>query len=380
MSVDTLAEPVLSDSELVLRFESLGDSCELGLVQRRVGVEPLGMFRFAGAPLRHVIRAMEARFEGMADPAHIRVQPENGEYMIKLTKYDFIYHAHVKVGEADPLILHQQQARTARFLIDKLLADLETPEKIMVFRQNEELSANDLLDLRSALSAYGPAALLWVQETRSGHPPGTVTVADDRLMIGYVTRLARRDNAPDFDLASWLTMLRAAYAVRSIRHGKPQESIEPKPAISLPNSTDVVFGRGGNAKALTGYGWSGPEDGYTWAIEERSVLTIARPGSAAAYRLEMDVAPFIAPPAVEAQTLSVTVNGEWVHTFDPLVRGKVGCMIPSRLLDGGDAIEIVLDHPLAASPRVVKGQNDDRRLAVSFRRLSLIGTSDSAPG
>ena len=62
-------------------------------MQRSVGAEPLGMFRFAGAPLRHLIRAMEARFEGMADPAHIRIQPENGEYMIKLTKYDFIYHA-----------------------------------------------------------------------------------------------------------------------------------------------------------------------------------------------------------------------------------------------------------------------------------------------
>ena len=26
-------------------------------------------------------------------------EPENGEYMIKLTKYDFIYHAHAKIGE-----------------------------------------------------------------------------------------------------------------------------------------------------------------------------------------------------------------------------------------------------------------------------------------
>ena len=86
----------------------------------------------------------------------------------------------VKIGEADPAILHEQQTRTVRFLIDKLIADLEGAEKIMVFRQNEELSANDLLDFRSALSAYGPATLLWVQATRPGHPPGTVTVVDDQ--------------------------------------------------------------------------------------------------------------------------------------------------------------------------------------------------------
>lgn len=33
-------------SELVARFESLGDNCEFGLVQRHFGAEPVGVFRF----------------------------------------------------------------------------------------------------------------------------------------------------------------------------------------------------------------------------------------------------------------------------------------------------------------------------------------------
>ena len=41
-----------SDHDLVLDFESVGDNCELGIFQRRVGAEPLGLLRFAGAPLR----------------------------------------------------------------------------------------------------------------------------------------------------------------------------------------------------------------------------------------------------------------------------------------------------------------------------------------
>jgi hypothetical protein len=372
MSIDTLAEAALSDRDLVLQFESLGDSCELGLVQRRVGAEPLGMFRFAGAPLRHLIRAMDARFEGMADPEHVRVQPLNDEYMIKLTKYDFIYHAHVKIGEADPAALYQRQTRIVRFLIDKLIADLETPEKIMVFRQNEELSANDLLDFRTALSAYGPATLLWVQETRPGHPPGTVSVIDDTLIIGYVTRLARRDNAPDLDLQSWMAMLRNAHAVRPIRAAVPPEAAAIPVRRAPPRRIDTVFGRDGNAAACVGYGWSGPEDGYTWSIEDRSVLTIGKPDAAERYRLEMEVVPFVAPPAVAAQTMSVTVNGELVHTFDPLPRGKVECSVPGRLLCGRDTIEIILGHPAAISPRVAAGENDDRRLAVAFYRASLI--------
>ena len=68
----------------------------------------------------------------------------------------------------------------------------------------------------------------------------------------------------------------------------------------------------------------------------------------------MDVVPLYCPPAVAAQTLGVTVNGERVHTFDPLARGKVACIVPGRLLEGRDTVEILLDHPLAASPRACR--------------------------
>ena len=131
MNVDSEIETELAEHETgFCSSKGLGDNCELGLVQRKLGAEPLGhVFRFAGAPLGHLLCAMRARFEGMADPAHVRVQPENGEYMIKLTKYDFIYHADVKVGQADPEVLHRQQTRTVRFLVDKFIADLEKSEQ-----------------------------------------------------------------------------------------------------------------------------------------------------------------------------------------------------------------------------------------------------------
>jgi hypothetical protein len=381
MTTDSLAEAMLSDRDLVLRFESLGDSCELGLVQRQVGAEPLGLFRFAGAPLRHLIRAMEARFDCIADPANICVQIENGEYMIKLTKYDFIYHSHVKIGEADPDILCRQQTRTVGFLAAKLIADLESAEKIMVFRQNEPLAANDLLDFRAALGAYGPATLLWVQETRPGHPPGTVLAVDDTLMIGYVTRLASRYNAPDLDLQSWLTVLRRACAMRPDRQAVLRPSASPLSDFgqdggpSPARRTDIVFGDEGNAGACVGYGWSGPERGYTWSIDESSVLTIDHPGAAGSYMLEMEVVPYIAAPAVAAQPMDVLINGQLIQSYDQLERGNVRCIVPGHVLTGQGPVEIVLHHPAAISPRMAAGENDDRRLAVAFYRLSLICAS-----
>src|ERR1700728_2334775 len=118
-------DPTIRD--LVLQFESIGDNCEFGLLQRQAGAEPLGLLRFAGVPLRNLLRGLDARFANIADLKHIRINPEHGEYMVKLTKYDFTYHAHVLVDDMTAEALHRQQCRTVGFLAEKLVHDLEHP-------------------------------------------------------------------------------------------------------------------------------------------------------------------------------------------------------------------------------------------------------------
>jgi hypothetical protein len=368
MDIDPAVTPVVTDSDLVLQFESIGDNCELGLVQRRAGVEPLGLLRFAGAPLRNLIRALNAGFAHIADAGHVRVNAENGEYMLKLTKFDFTYHAHVKVGDMEPEALRRQQIRTIGFLAAKLIADLENPSKILVFRQNEPLSGGDLVDLRIALAAYGPNTLLWVQEACPGHPPGSVEVADERMMVGYVRRLAKRETVPDLDLESWLQVLRRAFAIsRQARDGRLVHLPAHRPA-----RTELTFGTEGNAAPHLGYGWSGPEAGYQWAVGERSLVTMDVPGEAGQYWLEMNVKPYIKLPLLPRQRLEVTIGGRLVHSITDLSAGEVGCVVPGQLVSGGSQVEIIFDHPDAASPMLIAGETDDRRLAVSFNRLALV--------
>jgi hypothetical protein len=335
-----------------------------------VGTEPLGLLRFAGAPLPAILSALHARFEGIADPRRIRIQEENGEYMVKLTKYDFYYHAHVKTGDMTPEALHRQQCRTVGFLAEKLIGDLQTASKILVFRQNEPLPAGDLVDLRIALLAYGPGVLLWVKEACPGHPPGTLDVADERLMIGYVRRLAERENVPALDLDSWLTVLRQASAIVSLPGAVRTKAA--RDASARLARTELTFGLDGNAGPSLGYGWSGPEEGYQWAVDESSLLTIASPGPADEYWLEMQVKPFVADPVVPRQRLDVQVGGTVVKSFDPLPGGAIGFGVPGHLIAGQETIDIVLDHPDAASPMQALNEPDDRRLAISFVALALV--------
>jgi hypothetical protein len=368
--MDTISNPVtdVDDRDLVLAFESLGDNCELGMLQRQVGVEPLGLLRFAGAPLRDLIRALRSRFAGIADPDRIRIEPENGEYMVRLAACNFTRHADVKVGEMPPEAVHEQQCRVIRFLANKLIEDLETPCKILVFRQNEALSAGDLVDLRIALSGYGRSTLLWIQPACIGHPPGSVEVVDDWMMTGYVRRLADRDDVPALDKASWLQVLRAAHAIWR----QAGEGPLVWPEYAMPPRAELTFGRDGNAGPSLGAGWSAAEAGFTWAIGERSMLTMAVPGEASDYWLEMQVRPYLALPLSPRQRLDIAIEGTWVHSFSALPRGEVCCTIPGRLVAGRNAVEITLQHPDAASPLLVEGQGDTRRLAVAFYRMTLV--------
>lgn len=268
---------MLSDTELMLNFESIGDSCEFGLVQRMAGAEPLGLFRFSGTPVRHLIRGLEHRLAGIAEPEHVRVQLDHGEYMVKLTKYDFVYHTFKLEHDIDPAELHRQEVRRINYLAEEFIADLENPAKILVFRQNEPLLARDLAHLRAALRQYAKTTMLWVLEAQPDHPPGTVQIADDHLILGYVGWLAPRSAAKNFDNDSWLKILRATYALwrPADAEDSPLDPAESAQGVAAQSQTGSSFGGDGIGHAASGFASAGQDANP--AIEQASAA--AAPGN-----------------------------------------------------------------------------------------------------
>ncbi len=373
MTPDLAGSPrPISDRDLVSRFENLGDNCELGFAQRLAGAEPLGLLRFSSTPLRHILAALHGRLEGLADPDNVELTVSRGEYMVSLTKYGFFYHTHQREGETDPGALYRQQLAVLPFLRNKFLRDLEEGDKILVFRQNEPLAAAGLLELRSALNLYGNAPLLWVQDERPGRPAGTVAYVAPNLAMGFVRRLAPRELVPSLDLPSWLTMMRAACAMR------PATATSGATAPPPPRRIDLVFGDNGNARAYTVSGWSPSEADGTWAVDTSSHLRLPMPAPATQYRLNIDAIPFVCPPALPGQRAAIAVNDETVRTFESFPAGRVTTFIPGHLIQGRDAVDIVIAHPDATPPSEVAGQNDTRRLSLLFRHLSLSALPEPA--
>jgi hypothetical protein len=202
--------------QLMLGFESLGENCEFGLVQRRCGAEPLGLLRFASAPLPKLLAALNARFEGLGAAGNIEVElSSNGrEFMIRDRAYEFYYHAWVPAGAATPAEIREREIRRVPFLVNKLIDDLTDAEKIFVYHGMTPLSLAHARALTRAIRRYGPATLLWVELADAAHPNGTVVWRDIGLMQGFIDRFAPGEDAHDFATDSWVQLCRQAAALR----------------------------------------------------------------------------------------------------------------------------------------------------------------------
>ncbi len=196
-------------AELMLKFESIGDNCEFGLVQRRCGAEPLGLLRFSNLELHRLIWGLRRGFEGLGGVHNLDFWLTEGmrrEYVIRDRQYGLVFHTFLYENEVAQNKLLPQQAERLNFLRRKFLEDLRNGEKILVCKRNATLSGSDMLALHAELNRYGTNTLLWVTASDGDHTPGTVDRVMPGLLRGYIDRFAPYENAHDLSLEVWLSI------------------------------------------------------------------------------------------------------------------------------------------------------------------------------
>lgn len=210
--------------ELMMRFESLGEDCEFGLVQRHCGAEPLGLLRFSSTPLPKLIAALDARFEGLGRPdlVHVELSSNGREYMVRDKRFGLYYHAWVLAGEKSPEEIHARECRRLPFLGRKLIEDLEEASKIFVYRGMSALRDDDVHQLAKAMHAYGRNTLLWVEADRGAFDVGSVEELEPGLFKGHIERFAPASNAHDFSIDAWVEVCRNAMTMSLFTERTPQ--------------------------------------------------------------------------------------------------------------------------------------------------------------
>ncbi len=187
--------------ELFSQFESLGGTgqgCEFGLVQRRSGIEPLGLLRWTNITFDNLTRGLNEDFDGVGSPEQTKLelfggarQADDPEYVSIDCRYGIRMHTFIHKCESGEDRLSRQIQRRLTFLRRKLLEELKSGEKIYVFKQsNYILSENELDELVAALGRHGENRLLYVRYADDGNRPGTAILLKKNLIVGYISQFS----------------------------------------------------------------------------------------------------------------------------------------------------------------------------------------------
>ena len=190
-------------------FESLGDNCEFGLVQRRCGAEPLGLLRFANLELRQLLISLNpgsmASVNRPAWSAGCRTARSANTSFATVGMLWCCIPSFTKARSGQEELI-EKQAKRLRFLRRKLLDDLKNADKIFVCKRNAPLTEQEVLPLHAALNRFGRNTLLWVVSADAEHPAGAVDRLVPGLLRGYIDRFAPYEDAHDLSLATWLSI------------------------------------------------------------------------------------------------------------------------------------------------------------------------------
>jgi len=193
------------------QFESLGENCDLGVVQRAVGLEAFGLFRFAACDAAGVAALVRTRFAPLCVPGDLWldvVGPER-EYWVKSKSSSFEAHTNRHADRDAATVVLQGEIEKASHLTARLLRDLSRGSKLCVFKGRSDL--HTIRDLASALQAHGPNCLLWVKVADGERAPGIVERDSSELLLGYVSHYGTYDGAPSLPVEEWVAMCANAY-------------------------------------------------------------------------------------------------------------------------------------------------------------------------
>jgi hypothetical protein len=200
-----------TDLTTLLRgFESLGTDHEFGVVQRKLGLDVLNLFRFCEGSLAGLLQALTDDVRLALDPGLDRLEPSEADpagHALRLPPYDLYWQTFVVENDADPETWRHANAVTLGFLRRKFCDGLRAGRKIYVLKRRRSIPIDQAAVFLIELSRTGPATLLCVEEASAARPPGEVELLLPGLMRGYVGRFAPATDVGSADPADWLRVL-----------------------------------------------------------------------------------------------------------------------------------------------------------------------------
>lgn len=201
-------------------FESIGENCEFGFVQRALGHEVSSLLRWT------FLDSTAATVAGIATSfANVfefeNLEPAAEGTMVRDRVHGIAFHTAMRAErtrsglvfvapEAERRAIHAEESEKLLHLQEKFDRSIRAADRIYVAKRGTGLTFSEAEALSSAIGARGGGVLLYVTPAGVGKQPGTARLIHDRLAHGIVERFAPHDQADDVALASWEAVLLAA--------------------------------------------------------------------------------------------------------------------------------------------------------------------------
>jgi hypothetical protein len=199
---------------LLQRFESLGDNCEFGFVQRANGYEDGGLLRWSISPLDKLIDCFETDFKGLY--SYDNLEPSAPD-MVRDTATGLMFHTqmhsidgHFVLGEQARREVYARERDKIDHLLDKLRQRVRQPDTICVYKRNSGVADTDALRLKQSLSKLGPSKLLVVRSTEDRALWSTVESRGSGLLVGLINEFAPYSSADRVSFCIWNRILQNA--------------------------------------------------------------------------------------------------------------------------------------------------------------------------
>ena len=144
--------------------------------------------------------------------------------------------------------------------------------------------------------------------------------------------------------------------------------------VPCVTSLDLDFSRGGNASLYLGAGWSKAETDFTFTENIDSFVTFNTPIKSGLYALRITLGALVRKPDIPTQDLNIIVNGiqvACIYFTEPHVQFHE-CKFLHEAFGQEPLTTVRFHHPDAARPVDFGINEDTRRLAFSFKRMTIV--------